>query len=1051
MAAGDDVRVQGTHVQLLGRFQVRRGGDEVPPAAFGGRKARTMLRVLAVRRPDLVPHDTLAEAVWPNRLPADPAANLSVLVTRARRAVRDHAFVITGTSGYALGDCTVDVAEFLAAVDRARSARDDPTTALHAASAALALWGEPLPEDAYAEWACEPRDRLLRAHVDALEIAASAALDLGDARSAVAVATDAVAAEPLREAAILVLCRALAAVGDQAAALRRLAELRARLAEELGVDPSPEAERLQLALLRGEMPVAPRVATPAPVRPAGFRGLPFVGREQELAVVRSAVEAREAVVVGGVAGVGKSRLIAEAVRTCGVPVVAARAYPAEQAEAWGLARSLLQEAITLDAGVVDRLPTRLREGLGVLLPDVGAEPPSGMDGETRRALVLAGGLHALQAVTGDGAVLVVDDLQWADPSSLVLVGSALARLPRLAAVIAHRPEETDPVVLAALTGARPYTELPLGPLPALTGLVGDDELADALLAATGGTPFAVAEVLRELVTRAAVVAGPGGWTPTGPQAVPLAFDLGREGQRRAVRRRAQRQTGPRALLLWLVALLGREVSASTLAAASGQESRTVLGELSELGRAGLLRLGEQGWAPAHDLVGETITADLADGERGRLHGLLAAALKAEGADPAEVARHHRGAGDAVAAAEGFALSAHHALDGHATREAAALADAGLALDPRPPVRDRLLDARAEARAAHGDITGAVTDLRRALGDPGPARSRRLARLATLTSGAKDLNQAAELAELALVEAGPDRAARALALETAAILDMNLGRPDRARARSEEALRLHRALGDARGVARIVDGRAMATFLDGRIADGIVLFASVAQLFEDSGDLLRVVTPRSTRGHGLVFLARPADGLADTTAALRLARDLDAPEGQAYALWHCSEALSGLGRTDEAEADAREALRIAVAADHRGWTATAHRALGIALQTRGDLDEAAREFAEQAEVAGDVLTLFASWAASRAALVALAGGAVAEAAPLVARGLAVGPPLGHHEARLAEVELAACRGDPRCAELAVAALRRAETDGHLVSVPRLARLAELSDGRGILDA
>ena len=70
----------------------------------------------------------------------------------------------------------------------------------------------------------------------------------------------------------------------------------------------------------------------------------------------------------------------------------------------------------------------------------------------------------------------------------------------------------------------------------------------------------------------------------------------------------------------------------------------------------------------------------------------------------------------------------------------------------------------------------------------------------------------------------------------------------------------------------------------------------------------MVTPRSTRGHGLVFADRPADGLAETDAALRLARDLDAPEGQAYALWHRSEALSALGRTDEAEADAREALR-----------------------------------------------------------------------------------------------------------------------------------------------
>ena len=65
----------------------------------------------------------------------------------------------------------------------------------------------------------------------------------------------------------------------------------------------------------------------------------------------------------------------------------------------------------------------------------------------------------------------------------------------------------------------------------------------------------------------------------------------------------------------------------------------------------------------------------------------------------------------------------------------------------------------------------------------------------------------------------------------------------------------------------------------------------------------------------VFAGEPAAGLAEADAALRLARELDTAEGQAYALWHRSEALSALGRADEAEADAREALRLAEG--HRG--------------------------------------------------------------------------------------------------------------------------------------
>src|SRR4051812_21618365 len=147
MTAMSEVRLQ-----LLGRFQVRRNGEEVPPAAFGGRKVRALLRVLAVRSPDLVTHEALAEALWPDRLPADPAANLGVLVNRARRALGDPAVIITGSGGYALGGCTVDVTEFLEAAERARAATDD-TSATRFAEAALHLWGEPLPEDTYADWA----------------------------------------------------------------------------------------------------------------------------------------------------------------------------------------------------------------------------------------------------------------------------------------------------------------------------------------------------------------------------------------------------------------------------------------------------------------------------------------------------------------------------------------------------------------------------------------------------------------------------------------------------------------------------------------------------------------------------------------------------------------------------------------------------------------------------------------------------------------------------------------------------------------------------------
>ena len=71
----------------------------------------------------------------------------------------------------------------------------------------------------------------------------------------------------------------------------------------------------------------------------------------------------------------------------------------------------------------------------------------------------------------------------------------------------------------------------------------------------------------------------------------------------------------------------------------------MLGSLSALSAAGLVRLGERGWATSHDLVRETVAADLAEADRAQLHARLAAALAGADADPAELAEHLAGAGD----------------------------------------------------------------------------------------------------------------------------------------------------------------------------------------------------------------------------------------------------------------------------------------------------------------------------------------------------------------------------------------------------------------------
>jgi tetratricopeptide (TPR) repeat protein len=195
----------------------------------------------------------------------------------------------------------------------------------------------------------------------------------------------------------------------------------------------------------------------------------------------------------------------------------------------------------------------------------------------------------------------------------------------------------------------------------------------------------------------------------------------------------------------------------------------------------------------------------------------------------------------------------------------------------------------------------------------------------------------------------------------------------------------------------------------------------------------------------VFMARPEDGLRDVEESLELSRTLGHPEGESYALWHRAEALAALGRAEEAIASASEALAIAERIGHREWTVASLRGLGIAHEAAGDLETAAAAHRRGLEAA-EGIPLFVGWAAARLATCLIGLGRLHEAPPLVERALAVGSPLIAYEARLADAELRAARGDPEVAATAAEAAALAEAGGHLVSLPRLRELASGSDQR-----
>ena len=295
------------------------------------RKAKTLVKLLALARSHRLHREALVAVLWPDRDEVSATNNLHQALYVARRvlagtpdavcSLRDDVVLLSeGTMPW------LDTEAFDAACRRARQTRDPQD---YRAAAEL-YRGDLLPEDRFEEWTEGPREALRERHLGLLVEYAEVLSDRGEHTQVVDIAGAATAADPFHERAQRTLMTALAASGRRYEALAVFDRLREALAEEYAADPEPTTRRLYRDLLtdgqpQPKTPPLGRVAatgrdavhSASRARARVKEGLrpeqtSFIGRRRELAEIGQALGRTRLLTLTGPGGAGKTRLAYEA-------------------------------------------------------------------------------------------------------------------------------------------------------------------------------------------------------------------------------------------------------------------------------------------------------------------------------------------------------------------------------------------------------------------------------------------------------------------------------------------------------------------------------------------------------------------------------------------------------------------------------------------------------------------------------------------------------------------------------------------------------------------
>lgn len=703
----------------------------------------------------------------------------------------------------------------------------------------------------------------------------------------------------------------------------------------------------------------------------------FRGRDAELHQLRSAVDRARSgsltiALVDGEAGIGKTRLLAEALqyaRTSGYQVAAAKAEEMEQARPFGVVAEAL--------GCVRSATDPRRAAIAALLAthhtgDRGPLTVSSDPGLRFRAVDAFGDLVEGLALQGP-LVVGIDDLQWADPSSLVTL-STLARtavgLP-VALIGCYRPFPQPPALRSMLESfdEAATRRLQLRHLDdrAVYRVVAEAVGAEpgsgllAEIAGAAGNPLFVTELLNAIAQEGRLRTTEGRAEVTEPTLPPSL--------RLTILRRLSSLPDDTLQVLRTGSLLGSSFSSTELAAVMARPVAELTTGIEAGIAAGVLEEDELQLRFRHDLIRDAVYADMPPSLRFGLHRETAQRLASIGAPATQVAEQFtRGAqpGDDDAIAW-LTKAAREAASSSPETGADLLQRAVKLMTPTDPRSDVLLAERADCLMLAGRVTDAIAACRSLLARghrpdaDAPARIRLGAALLVNGQPTEALTELDTVAQ----SAGSTEAQRTSSLGEASTAKLWLGDFDGAASAAEQARLAALHTGDHRTAVEALATQSIVACVHGQTAQAVKTSDQAIDLADDSPD-------RS--GHGYPVYATRAwimiefDRLAEAREALAAGRRRCEELGVRWPLATYQAYLAverfTAGEWNDAETELEAGVELAEETGVTFALKPSHSAQALIRLHRGDLAGAQRAIDNAVALAGRGSRLFdyrAAWA------------------------------------------------------------------------------------------